>query len=308
MPPGFTSMDVVTGAFGYTGKYITRRLLDMGIEVKTLTGHPDRPDPFGGAVKAEPFNFDNPAELAKQLSGVSTLYNTYWVRFDRGQVTFDSAVENIKALIRAAQEAGVKRLVHVSITNPSSKSPLPYFRGKGLVEEAIMTSGLSYAIVRPTVVFGVEDVLLNNIGWLVRKFPFFIVPGDGSYRLQPIFVEDMAELAVQAGQSGEDQVLDAAGPEIYTFDELVRLIADAVGGGARIVHASPVLALLLSRVVGRMIGDVVLTKEEVEGLMAGLLVSSSPPLGKASFHAWINENRGLIGRNYTSELRRHYPR
>ena len=193
-------------------------------------------------------------------------------------MTFDSAVENIKTLVRAAQEAGVKRLVHVSITNPSSRSPLPYFRGKGLVEEAIMASGLSYAIVRPTVVFGVEDVLLNNIGWLVRKFPFFIVPGDGGYRLQPIFVEDMAELAVQAGQSGEDQVLDAAGPEIYTFDELVRLIADAVGGGARIVHASPALALLLSRVVGRMIGDVVLTKEEVEGTYgraAGILVSTT---------------------------------
>ena len=301
-------MDVVTGAFGYTGKYITRRLLDMGVKVKTFTGHPDRSNPFEGAVTAEPFNFERPAELAKQLAGVSTLYNTYWIRFDRGQVTFESAVENIKTLIHAAQQAGVERLVHVSITNPSSKSPLPYFRGKGLVEEAIMASGLSYAILRPTVVFGLEDVLLNNIGWLVRKFPFFIVPGDGGYRLQPIFVEELAELAVQAGQRMEDQVLDAAGPEIYTFDELVRLISDAVGGKARIVHASPALALLLSRVVGRVINDVVLTKEEVDGLMAGLLVSSSPPLGKTSFRAWINKNGGLIGRNYTSELRRHYPR
>ena len=301
-------MDVVTGAFGYTGKYITRRLLDMGVKVKTLTGHQDRHDPFEGAVTAEPFNFERPAELAKQLSGVSTLYNTYWIRFDRGQVTFDSAVENIKTLIHAAQQAGVERLVHVSITNPSSKSPLPYFRGKGLVEEAITASRLSYAILRPTVVFGVEDVLINNIGWLLRKSPVFIVPGNGDYRLQPIFVDDLAELAVQAGISREDQVLDAAGPELYTFDELVRLISDAVGGRARIVHASPALALLLSRVVGRVIGDVVLTKEEVDGLMAGLLVSSSPPMGKTSFSDWIHENGDLIGRNYTSELRRHYPR
>ena len=301
-------MDVVTGAFGYTGKYITRRLLDMGVKVKTLTGHPDRPNPFEGAVTAEPFNFERPAELAKQLSGVSTLYNTYWIRFDRDQVTFESAVENIKSLIHAAQQAGVTRLVHVSITNPSSKSPLPYFRGKGLVEEAIMASGLSYAILRPTVVFGVEDILINNIGWLLRKFPVFIAPGKGDYRLQPIFVDDLAELAVQAGINREDQVLDAAGPELYTFDELVRLISDAVGGQARIVHASPALALLLSRVVGRVIGDVVLTKEEVDGLMAGLLVSSSTPLGKTSFNDWIHENGDLIGRNYTSELRRHYPR
>ena len=180
--------------------------------------------------------------------------------------------------------------------------------GRGLVEEAIMASGLSYAIVRPTVVFGLEDILINNIGWLVRKFPFFVVPGKGDYRMQPIFVEDMAELAVQSGHSREDQVLDAAGPEIYTFDELVRLIADAAGNRARIVHAPPMLALLLSRVVGKAIGDVVLTKEEVEGLMAGLLVSSSPPLGKTSFRAWINDNGNLIGRAYTSELRRHYPR
>jgi len=121
------------------------------VQVKTLTGHPERPDPFGNQVIAVPFNFDDPAALIDELSGATTLYNTYWVRFSRGEVSFDRAVENSKTLVRAAKEAGVGRIVHVSITNPSLDSSLPCFNGKAQVEEAIIASGVSYAIVRPTV-------------------------------------------------------------------------------------------------------------------------------------------------------------
>ena len=200
-------LNIVTGAFGYTGKYITQKLLSMGKKVKTLTGHPNRPNPFGNQVSIAPFHFDNPAELTRALQGAATLYNTYWVRFPYGQVTYDKAVAQTKILINAAKEAGIRRIVHISITNASEESPFPYFTGKGILEKFIIQSGLSYAIVRPTVIFGHEDILINNIAWFLRKLPVFAIPGAGDYRLQPVFVEDAAEIAVNAGQCNDTMIL-----------------------------------------------------------------------------------------------------
>jgi len=299
-------LNVVTGAFGYTGKYITRRLLSMGKRIRTLTGRPNRQNPFGDQVSVAPFNFDNPGELTKSLRGATTLYNTYWVRFSYGQVTFDKAVENTKTLIKAAEESGVRRIVHISITNASEDSPLPYFRGKGLVEKVIIHSRLSYAIIRPTAIFGAEDILINNIAWLLRWFPVFTVFGSGDYRLQPVFVEDMAEIAIGAAHRDENIIIDAVGPEVYTFNELVRLIADRIHSRAKIIHLKPGLALFLSRLVGYVVNDVVLTRDEVEGLMANLLVSEGTPTGQTRLSDWLGLNADSVGTKYASELDRHY--
>ena len=184
----------VTGAFSYSGKYITSRLLARSEDVITLTNHPNRPDPFDGKVKTFPLDFNNADELVTTLRGVDVLVNTYWVRFDKDNNTQPKAVENTKILVNAAAKAGVKRIVHISITNPSADSHLPYFWGKAANEKAVIASGLSHAILRPTVLFGREDILINNIAWALRHLPVFGVFGDGSYRLQPIFVEDFARL------------------------------------------------------------------------------------------------------------------
>lgn len=299
-------LNVVTGAFGYTGKYITRRLLAMGEQVKTLAGHPDRPNPFGDRVSVALFNFDKPDKLVESLAGATVLYNTYWVRFSHGDLTFDKAVENTKRLIKAAVEAGVRRIVHISITNASADSPLPYFRGKGILEEAIVQSGLSYAIIRPTVIFGPEDILINNIAWFLRRFPVFAIPGSGDYRLQPVFAEDVAEMAVVAGHQDANLIIDAVGPETFTYEELVRRIASAVESRARLIHVPPALALALAKVLGLLLRDVVLTQEEIDGLMAGLLVSDAPPTGKTRFSDWLQQNAASLGRQYASEINRHY--
>lgn len=299
-------LNVVTGAFGYTGKYITRRLLSMGKRVKTLTGHPNRLNPFGDKVSVAPFNFEKESELIESLRGATTLYNTYWIRFSHRQVTFDKAIENTKTLIKAAEEAGVRKIAHVSITNASEDSSLPYFRGKGLIEKAIIHSRLSYAIIRPTVIFGLEDILINNIAWLLKRFPFFVVPGSGDYRLQPVFVEDMVEITVSVAHQDENIIVDAVGPEIYTFDALVRLIADKIQSRAKIIHLRPGLALFLSRLIGYAVRDVVLTHDEVEGLMANLLISENPPTGETKMSDWLEQNADSVGLLYASELKRHY--
>ena len=301
---------VVTGAFGFTGKYIASRLLGNGETVKTITGHPERPNPFGDHVMVAPFHFEEPDRLAAELSGASTVYNTYWVRFSHGDVTFDRAVENSKTLFGAARDAGVQRIVHVSITNPSLDSPYPYFRGKAEVERALVESGLSYAIIRPAFVFGEGDVLLNNMAWLLRRFPFFVVPGHGNYRMQPVHVEDVAQLAVEVAAKGENQIMDAVGPETYTFNELVSMLADGIDTKSRILHLSPRAALFLSGLIGRMLNDVVLTRDEIGGLSDNLLISEGPVTATTSMREWLRDedNTRDLGIRYASELDRHYPR
>ncbi len=278
----------------------------MGKRVKTLTGHPNLESPFGDIVSVSPFSFDNPGQLRESLQGATTLYNTYWVRFSHGQVTFDMAVENTKTLIKAAEAAGIHRIVHISITNPSEKSPFPYFRGKALVEKAITHSRLSYAIVRPTVIFGPEGILINNIAWLLRRFPIFATSGAGDYRIQPVFVDDAVEIAVSAGNRDDNLVIDAVGPEIYTFDELVRLIADKIHSRARIAHVRPGLVLFLARLIGYAVKDVIITKDEIEGLMSELLVSEGPPRGHTRLSVWLEHHAARVGVKYISDLKRHY--
>ena len=252
-----SSLSVVTGAFGHTGKYIARRLLEQGGIVKTLTRTPASRSPFGDRVEALPLDFGDFDGLVENLRGVDTLYNTYWIRFTRGTVTHDIAVQNSRILIGAAVEAGVRRIVHISITNPSENSPLPYFRGKALVEKAIRESGLSYAILRPTVLFSPEDVLINNIAWFLRRFPAFPIARSGDYPIQPVFVDDLAQLAVNAATGSEDVVLDAVGPEAFTFEEMVRLIARRVDSRARLIHVRPSVAQLAARMAGWLVRDVV---------------------------------------------------
>ena len=195
----------MTGAFSYSGAQIAARLLATGRGVRTLTYHPDRPHPLQAEIEANPYRFDDPAALARSLDGVSTLYNTFWVRFDQGTTSFTNAIEYSRMLFFAARRAGVERIVHVSITNASLESPLPYFRGKALVEYALAQSGVPYSIVRPTWIFGgARDVLANNIAWILRRMPAFALPGDGSYPVQPVHVDDLARICTDAATAHSD--------------------------------------------------------------------------------------------------------
>jgi uncharacterized protein YbjT (DUF2867 family) len=296
----------VTGAFSYSGKYITSRLLARGNEVITLTNHPNRPDPFGGKIKAFPLNFQNEQELISTLQGVDVLINTYWIRFDKENNTQPKAVENTKILVRAAVQAGVKRIVHISITNPSADSQLPYFWGKAANEKAVTDSGMSYAILRPTVLFGKEDILINNIAWLLRRLPIFGLPGDGSYKLSPVYVDDLAELAVEAVYKKENYIWDAVGPDEFTFKEMVQLIGRTINANKLLAPLPPRFALWAAQLISIFVKDVMLTPEEVDGLMANLLVSKETPRCKTRLQNWLEENKSIVGKQYASELARHF--
>ncbi|MCY4653455.1 MAG: epimerase [Dehalococcoidia bacterium] len=241
------------------------------------------------------------------MEGAGVLYNTYWIRFGRGRTTFEQAVENSRILFEVAAGAGVERIVHFSVANASSESRLPYFRGKGQVEEILQGMGIPHAIIRPTLVFGEGDLLLNNMAWALRRFPVFPVYGKGDYRVQPIYAEDLAAHAVAAGSLADSFVADAAGPETFTFQELLRLLAGAVGACVRLVNTPAPLGFALTRLVGLLLRDVVLTRDEVDGLTAGLLSSDAEPTGTTKLGGWLADNADGLGRGYVSELRRNYP-
>jgi NADH dehydrogenase len=300
--------DLVTGAFSHIGSHIARLLLDQGRAVRTLTHHVDRPHELRQrGVEVHRYSFEDPDRLVRSLQGIETLYNTYWVRIEHDRTTFGQAVADSSKLFDAAHRAGVRRIVHVSVSNASIGSTLPYYHGKAQVEQALKDCGVPYASVRPTWVFGSDrEVLANNIAYLLRKLPVFGVPGDGAYRVQPVHVDDVARICVdQAGRRG-NAIIDAAGPETLTFRQSVERIREAVGSRARIVGVPVTAMLAASRLLGRFMHDVVLTREEVDGLMQELLVCDGEPLGRVGFSAWLSEHGATLGLEYANELGRHF--
>jgi len=305
MPAIRQQTHVVTGAFGYSGRYLTRRLLAAGHAVRTLTSRTG-PDPeFGERVAARPFDFADADALRAHLAGAEVLYNTYWVRFAHGGVDHAAAARNTRALLRAARDAGVERIVHVSICKAERAPWLPYYQGKDQLEQELRTLGVSYAIVRPTVLFGAEDILINNIAWLLRRFPLFAVAA-GDYGIQPVYVDDLAALMARLGAERQDVTVDAVGPERLGFSQLVRQIAQALGVRRAVVPLPHALLGAVAAVFGWALGDRLLTRDEIKGLTANLLVSEGDPTCPTAFSAWLAEHADQLGRTYHNELRRHF--
>jgi nucleoside-diphosphate-sugar epimerase len=301
-------LDVVTGAFSYSGAAIARELQQAGRRVRTLTGHPGRAT---GDIEVRPLDFADPGGLEASLAGVHTLYNTYWIRFSRGANTHARAVANSRVLFDAAKRAGVERIVHVSITHADKRSPYPYFEGKAEVEEHLKGTGVPYAILRPAVLFGGSasqnwGVLINNIAWLLRHLPVFAIGGRGDYRLRPIHVDDLASLCVRQGASAENVTMDAVGPESLTFRGMVTTIRAAVGSHAVLVPVPGWVLPPVSAVLGAMLRDVLLTPEEYKSMAAGLADTGGPATGQTSLTEWVARNADVLGRHYANELDRHF--
>ncbi len=341
-------LHVVTGAFGYTGQAIAQRLLARGTPVRTLTNsRPFSPghDPFPtGRVEVRPLNFHDEPALIDALRdpsnpgrGAAVLYNTYWVRFNyarhnHARFNFNDAVENTKRLFAAAKEAGVGRIVHVSILHAREADDLAYYRGKHELERELESLGVAHSIVRPGVLFGEvgvgttcrkSDILINNIAWVLRRLPIFGVFGDGQYRLRPLHVSDMADLMIREGDrapTAGNTITDAVGPESFAYIDLVRTLAEAIGVGSSdrgarrarwssgrpIIRVAPLVGLGVGKLLNPIVGDVIITREEIAGLMRGLLDSNAPPPTPTAIRLsdWANTNATTLGQRYASEVGR----
>jgi uncharacterized protein YbjT (DUF2867 family) len=298
-------LDAVTGGFSYSGAAIARELLLHGRRVRTLTGHPERA-PAGSGIDVRPLTFDDGERLRESLAGVDTLYNTYWVRFPHGTTTFEVAVENSRQLFAAAAAAGVRRVVHVSITHPATDSPYAYFRGKAAVERHLVETGVPHAIVRPAILFGGDGVLINNVAWMLRHLPVVAVGGHGTYRVRGIHVDDLARLCVELGAGDADTVVDAVGPESVTFRELIDCVRTAVGSKALVMPVPGWVMPPLTAVLGLALRDTLLTSEEYRAMTDGLADSSAPSTGRIVLTEWVAQHGAQLGRHYANEISRHF--
>ncbi|HEX2838827.1 MAG TPA: NAD(P)H-binding protein [Phycisphaerales bacterium] len=299
-------LHAVTGALGYTGRSLTEQLLAGGRQVRALTNSPNRPSPFGGSIEVRPLAFHDVGALEALLEGVDVLHNTYWVRFNHRLFNFEEAVHNSQVLFRAAERAGVRRIVHVSILHSREADDLGYYWGKHMVEDALRECGVPHAILRPGVLFGRHDILINNIAWTLRHLPVFGVFGDGAYRLRPFHVDDMARLMIDhAGREGCTEA-DAVGPETFTFRELAHTLCRILGIRRVVVGMPPSLALTIATCLNPFVGDTVITRQEVQGLMRNLLDSPapSPVLHPICLTEWAAQHADQLGRRYHSEVAR----
>jgi NADH dehydrogenase len=301
-----STTDLVTGAFGFTGSRVAERLLADGRSVRTLSRRIAPDHPLAGRVEQLPYDFA-PTALKAALHDVDTLYVTYWMRFPRGGHTWPDIVGNVARLAQAAADGGVRRLVYISVANASLGASTAYFRAKARAEAEVRASGISHAIVRPTLLYGEGDILINNMAWTLRRLPLFGVPGDGRYPVQPVYVGDIADLCLELAAGDQSTTVDAHGPETFAFDELVRAVGAAVGHRRPLLHLPPAAVLATTRLMGLLLRDVVLTRDEIRELMEGQLsVEGDEAACPTRFSDWLAGNGAEIGRHYASELERNF--
>lgn len=262
------------------------------------------PDP--PPIEVRPHAFGDPDALAAAFEGVRTFYNTYWIR--TGDSTgYASAVARSKELIDAATAAGVERIVHLSVLGASADAPYPYFRAKAEVEEHGRNSGVAFAAVRPALIFGGSSALLSNLAWMLRRLPVMGVAGDGTYRVRPVHVDDVADICVDLGARDPTEldgtVVDAVGPDRPTYDELVRHVRTAVGGRARMVHLPVPAVIFGARVLGWVLEDEVLTRDELVSTMAGIADTDGPATGSTSVIEWLYRRGDSLGRTWQPAAR-----
>ena len=299
----------VTGAFGFTGRALAERLLAEGHEVVTLSrrsGEGDRLAPRLAAI--HPLDASRPDAFRAALEGVDVLYNTWWLRFPRGGGTFERLLADSSVLLAAAREVGVRRIVHVSVVRASPNADTPYVRAKAALESAVKATGLEWVIVRPTLTYGPGDILINNLAWALRRLPVYGTPGLGRYRVQPVHVDDLARICVEAADLPSGQTIDAAGPETFEYRDLVARIRAAVGSRSIVLPMPGLVVLGAAKVLGLLVRDVVLTRDEIRELTSSLLTSDEPARGEIRLSDWLLEHASTLGRRWSSELARNYRR
>lgn len=263
-------------------------------------------EPEGPPIEARPHAFGDADALAAAFEGVRTFYNTYWIRTGDSS-GYASALARSKELIDAAAAAGVERIVHMSVLGASEDAPYPYFRAKAEVEEHGRNSGVPFAAVRPALIFGGSSALLSNLAWMLRRLPVMGVAGDGTYRVRPVHVEDVADICVDLADRDladlDGTVVDAVGPDRPTYDELIRHVRTAVGGRARIVHLPVPAVVAGARVLGWILEDEVLTRDELVSTMAGIADTDGPATGATSVIEWIHRRGATLGRDWQPAAR-----
>jgi NADH dehydrogenase len=156
--------------------------------------------------------------------------------------------------------------------------------------------------------FGKEDVLVNNIAWSLRHLPVFGVFGRGDYKLQPIYVDDLASAAVEKAGGDHNEIINAIGPETFTYRGLVETVRRLLGLKRLVISVPPAVGYWACRLTGLLVRDIIITRCEIRGLMEGRLCVEAPPLGATKLTEWIERHKHSLGCHYTSEMARRMDR
>jgi len=296
---------MVTGAFSFTGRHVAKRLLEEGEEVRTMTRFPQSASPFAEAVPAVPFDYDDVGALTQALRGCDRLINTYWRRQPEGNLGYDRVVQQSKNLFAAAKAVGIERIVHMSINDPHGKK-FPYFRAKCATERAVRECTVSSVVVRPQLVFGDGELLINNLAWTLRQSRLAAVPGDGQYLMQPIHASDYAELIVGLSRNRRDGVVNGVGPDVMTYDDMVSMVGNAIGRKPRILHVHPKFFDRVARLINRFVEEPTVLDYEVYGCLVENGVVPREPQGTRRLVDWLRDHADSLGRRYADQDRRPF--
>jgi len=278
---------LVAGGSGFIGSAIVRRLVRDGSEVAAMSAHPSRSRGRIESMGARVVEGDvrDAGSLERAVAGAETVvqaltFPTFPVEKPRRGFTFEEFDHRgTERLVRAAVRAGASRFVFGSGAGAAPDAPKVWFRAKWAGEEAVRAAGIDHAIIRPSWVYGPEDRALNRFVAFHRWLPFVPVVGDGRQRLQPVFVEDVADAFAQAARPGGPQgTFEIGGPDVLTMNDVLSTMMEVRGRRRPLVHF-PVSLTKLAGFFLQFVPIVPLSPTAVEWLIGDALANTGPLLG-----------------------------
>jgi uncharacterized protein YbjT (DUF2867 family) len=233
----------VFGGTGFLGRRVVRHLLAHNVEVRAASRHPERTasifepgTPGPHAIRAD---IHTELEVAAALDGCYGVVNAVSLYVERGRNTFRAVhIDAATRVARVAREAGVEHLAHISGIGADAESTSRYIRARGAGEQAVQRAFANTTLIRPSVMFGPDDAFLTTLVKMVRLLPVLPIFGSGETRLQPVYVEDVAEGVTRAmlnGPAPRPSCYEFGGPQIYTYEGLLRTVARTVGARPKLV-------------------------------------------------------------------------
>ncbi len=275
-------MILVAGGSGFIGRAIVRRLVASGAEVAVVTAHPERSAARIAALGATAVIGDvrDPASLGRAVAGMEAVvqaltFPTFPVEKKSRGFTFEEFDHlGTERLVRAAAAAGVGRFAYASGAGAAPDAPKTWYRAKWAGEEAIRATGIAAAIVRPSWVYGPGDRALNRFVTFYRRLPFVPVVGDGRQRLQPVFVDDVADVFERALRPGAPTgTVEIGGPEVMSMDGVLTAMMDVIGARKPLVHVPAALPKLAGS-VARFLPTAPLSPDAVDFLTGDALADT----------------------------------
>jgi uncharacterized protein YbjT (DUF2867 family) len=273
----------VFGGTGFLGRRIVRHLRDREFPVRIASRHPDREHRWFGPddpqLQSVAANIHDERSVADALAGAYGVVNAVSLYLERGQETFHSVhVEAAQRIAAQARRAGAERFIHISGIGADAASQSRYIRTRGQGELVVRVAFRDAIFIRPAVMFGPDDAFLTTMLELLRRLPIYPMFGRGLTRLQPAYVEDVAEAIGRIMQQAEapSMIFEFGGPRVYSYEEILREVAHQAGVAPRLIPI-PFAVWLALAWASEMLPSPLLTRNQVELMQIDTVSSPEMP-------------------------------